>query len=94
LGAWDFLQWKHVHPIYDEKGVVVAAKLSVYPGDLDEYYTFVSREAYKSLEDWMDFRSSYGEKITGTSWLRRDIFRREFTTALYAYKTPYRSRFS
>jgi integrase len=74
LGAWDFLQWKHVHPIYDEKGGVVAAKLSVYPGDLDEYYTFVTREAYKSLEDWMDFRSSYGEKITGTSWLMRDIW--------------------
>lgn len=28
-----------------------------------------------SLKEWMDFRASHGEKITGESWLMRDIWR-------------------
>jgi hypothetical protein len=31
LGAWDYLKWKHVSPITNDKGQVVAAKLLVYP---------------------------------------------------------------
>ncbi len=30
IGAWDFLRWKHVRPVCNEKGEVVAAKLIVY----------------------------------------------------------------
>jgi hypothetical protein len=30
IGAWDFLRWKHVKPLYNEKGEIVAAKLIVY----------------------------------------------------------------
>ena len=33
IGAWDYLRWKHVIPISDEQGQVVAAKLTVYAGD-------------------------------------------------------------
>ena len=74
LGAWDSLQWKHVNPIYDEKGHPLVARLTVYAGDVDEYYTFVTPEAYVALKEWMNFRSTYGEKITGASWLMRDIW--------------------
>jgi hypothetical protein len=77
LGAWDYLQWKHVYPISkDEKTEdrqVIAAKLLVYVDEPEEYYTFITPEAYSALKDWMDFRSSYGEKITGESWLMRDL---------------------
>ena len=31
-------------------------------------------EAYLSLKEWMDFRASYGEKITGDSFLMRDLW--------------------
>jgi hypothetical protein len=79
LGAWDYLRWKHVFPIMpnNEKDgeVVVAAKLLVYAGEPEEYYTFITPEAYNALKDWMDFRVSYGEKITGESWVMRNIWR-------------------
>jgi integrase len=61
IGAWDFLQWKHVEPIIEKTGEITAAKLLVY--------AFITAEAYNSLKEWMDFRASYGEKITGNTWL-------------------------
>jgi hypothetical protein len=74
LGAWDYLRWKHVSPINNEKGDVIAAKLLVYANEPEEYYTFITPEAYSAFKDWMDFRDSYGEKITGDSWLMRDLW--------------------
>jgi integrase len=74
IGAWDYLRWKHVIPITNEKGEVIAGKLLVYAGDAEEYCTFITPEAYNLLKDWMDFRASYGEKITGESWVMRDIW--------------------
>jgi integrase len=59
LGAWDDLKWKHVTPMKDREGKVVAAKLLIYPGDKEEYFTFTTPEAYKILEDWMNFRKEY-----------------------------------
>jgi integrase len=73
IGAFDYLQWKDVQPI-DIDGEIIAAKLRVYSGDREEYYCFITPEAYASLKDWMDFRASYGEKITGQSWVMRDLW--------------------
>lgn len=74
LGAWDYLKWKHITPFTNESGNVAAAKILVYAGDSEEYYAFISPESYSSLKDWMEFRSKYGEKISGDSWLMRDIW--------------------
>jgi hypothetical protein len=63
LGAWDYLHWKHVIPRSNDKGEVIAAKVVIYAEEEDEYYTFISPEAYDELKDWMDFRASYGEKL-------------------------------
>jgi hypothetical protein len=42
LGAWDYMQWKHVSPIKNENNETIAAKLTVYPGDPEEYYCFIT----------------------------------------------------
>jgi len=74
IGAWDNLQWKHISPITNENGEVIAAKMDVYAGHPEEYFCFVTNETYSSLREWMDFRASYGEKITGDSWIMRDLW--------------------
>ena len=61
-------------PITNEEGNIIAAKLVVYSGDVEEYYTFMTPEAYSALREWMDFRASYGERIIGDSWVMRDLW--------------------
>lgn len=73
LGAWDYLRWKNVEPI-TENGELVAAKLMVYEGTDEQYITFITPEAYSSLKQWMEFREKSGEKITGESWLMRNLW--------------------
>ncbi len=56
VGAWDYMKWKHITPIKDENGTVVATKLVVYPNEPEEYFTFITLEAYNAVKDWIDFR--------------------------------------
>lgn len=74
IGAFDYLKWKHIIPMQDEEGEILAAKIIVYGGDNEEYYSFITSEAYYSLKGWMDFRASYGEEITSESWVMRDLW--------------------
>ncbi len=53
---------------------MAAAKVIVYAGETEQYYSFITPEAYNALKEWMDFRSSYGEKIIGESWIMRDMW--------------------
>jgi integrase len=74
VGAFETLKWKHIIPIKDDKGNIVAAKMTIYPGDKEEYFTFITSEAYGAIKEWMDFRESFGEKIDQDSWVMRDIW--------------------
>jgi hypothetical protein len=74
LGAWDSLKWKHVIQRKDKEGNTIAAKLIIYPGDHEEYFTFISPEAYHALEEWINLRKNYGEEINGESWVMRDVW--------------------
>jgi hypothetical protein len=72
LGAWNDLRWGYVTPIKDKQdGKIVAAKIIVYPGDTEEYFTFITTEAYFELEKWMNFRKEAGEEINEKSWVMR-----------------------
>jgi len=74
IGAFDYLQWKHIKSICNDNDEIVAAKITVYAGDSEQYYSFMTAEAYNSLKEWMEFRSSYGEQIGEDSWIMRDIW--------------------
>jgi integrase len=92
LGAWDYLRWEHIQPIRgrnnDNNGKnVVAAKIIVYSGEEgDEYFSFITPEAYYELEKWMDYRKSSGELISGKSWVLRNVWntRKGFKRGLVA----------
>lgn len=66
VGAWDYLQWGHVRPI-EKDGEIIAAKMIVYAGEDEEYFTFLSPEASQALQEWMSYRQSSGEHISENS---------------------------
>ena len=78
LGAWDYLKWGDIRPITrkdkDNREIVIAAKIIVYAGEDEEYTSFISNIAYKSLKDWMEYRMNSGELIDENSWLMRDLW--------------------
>jgi hypothetical protein len=70
LSAWDYLKWKNVIPLKDDKEnntKIIAAKLVVYAEEEEEYFTFISSEAYHSLIEWMNYRKAAGENINKES---------------------------
>ncbi len=73
LGAWDYLKWGLLRPI-ERDGEIVAAKVIVYAGEDEEYFSFISKEATFSLMDWMKYRENSGELISEESWLMRDLW--------------------
>ena len=60
VGAWDHLKWNHVFSNNPEMAKLLAAKINVYVDDDDEYITFITPEAYLSLESWMKHRECLG----------------------------------
>ena len=50
IAAWHYLKWKHIIPI-ERDGSVIAAKIIVYAGEPEQYYSFITGEAYNALKD-------------------------------------------
>jgi hypothetical protein len=73
LEAWNYLRWSHIKPI-ERGGKIIAAKMTVYAGDPEEYFTFITPEAYRALSGWMEFRKESGEDIIAKSWVMRDLW--------------------
>jgi len=61
LGAWNYLKWGHITSI-EKDDKVVAAKIRVYADEEDEYYTFITLEAYNELLAWINYRKDCGRK--------------------------------
>ena len=85
IGAWDYLKLKHLTPLKDQDGEIIASKMIIYAGEPEEYYCFITAEAYDSLKAWMDYRTNAGEEITGESWLMRDLWQ----TTDFSYGTQW-----
>jgi hypothetical protein len=78
LGAWDYLRWRHIRPIYSNNEII-AAKILVYAGEEEQYFTYISSEAYQALADWMNFRQKSGETINQDSWVMRNLWDNRIT---------------
>jgi hypothetical protein len=50
--------------------------LHVYPDEPEQHFTFMTPEAYGAVKEWMDFRASFGEEITGESWILRNTWQK------------------
>ncbi len=70
LGAWEYLRWGDIVPVKDGQ----AARMRVYAGEDEEYFTYISGEAYQEFKKWMDFRAMSGENVTNDSWLMRTLW--------------------
>lgn len=55
LSAWDYLKWKHIVPV-SRNDQIAAAKILVYADDDDEYFSFISREAFDALNNRIEDR--------------------------------------
>jgi hypothetical protein len=73
IGSWDYLQWGHIRPL-EKDGEIIAAKMIVYAGEDDEYFTFISPEALQALKDWIGYRQKSGELINDDTWVMRDLW--------------------
>jgi integrase len=74
VSSWMYLKWKDFTPI-ERNDEIVAAKINVFNTKTKKYYyTFCTSEAYNAVKEWMDFRASFGEKITGESDVLRDLW--------------------
>jgi integrase len=80
IGAFETLKWKHITPKYDPNtNEIIAAKILVYAGDREQYYSFMTPEAFTAVKEWMDYRLACGENITKESLVMRDIWQNDDT---------------
>ena len=73
VGAWDYIKWKHITPV-ENSGDIIAGRLVVYAGEEEEYFTFITPEAYLELQKWKEYRKQSGEPLTEDSWVMRQIW--------------------
>lgn len=66
VGAVPDLRVKDLQPI-EEDGNILAGKLVVYAKSPEEYYTFITPEAYEATREYLEFRRREGEEITKDS---------------------------
>lgn len=51
------MKWGNIKPL-QRNGKVIAAKLVVYTGEDEEYFTFISSETWQALNDCIKYRKN------------------------------------
>ena len=82
IGALPFLKLKHLTKKDN------CYKIDVYAGTKEHYYTFCSPECRKYIEQYLEFRTRYGENLTPESPLFRKSFDIEIPEKVRTNVTP------
>lgn len=72
VSSLQYLKWKHIQPIKSNDFIVGAKVIIFNTKSKKNYFSFITTECYQVLEEWLEFRKSFGEKITGESPVIRD----------------------
>ncbi|MGI0033813.1 MAG: tyrosine-type recombinase/integrase [Nitrososphaeraceae archaeon] len=68
VGAINLIQLKHLQKLDN------MYKITVYPGDGEEYFTFSSPECASAIDFYLDYRKRNGENLEPESYLIREQF--------------------
>lgn len=68
IGALPELTLKDLEPMYDD-GQLLACKVTVYRGTTEEYHTFITPEAYRTIKAYLDYRERNVERINNDTKL-------------------------
>ena len=49
-------------------------KITIYENDAEEYFSFITKEAYDAVQSYLQMRERFGEKLTSDSLLIREQF--------------------
>lgn len=74
VGALPLLRVRNLEKVSPIQGYGELYKITAYENDEEEYVTYCSPECVKTIDDYLDMRSRYGEKIYPNSLLVRDQF--------------------
>lgn len=70
VGAISLIQLKHLQKLDDNN----IYKITVYPEDREEYFTFCSPECTSAIDYYLDYRRRNGEQLEAKSYLIREQF--------------------
>jgi hypothetical protein len=62
------------HSPNNKRWKVIASRIIVYSGEDEEYFSFITAEAYQALQSWIKYREDSGELVDENSWLVRDLW--------------------
>jgi integrase len=65
VGFAEFLKVKDIGE-FEKNG---CKSILIYSGEKEEYYSFINPETVKAVDEWLKYRKSRGELITGNSWV-------------------------
>jgi integrase len=72
IGAIPSLRLRNLEEIEIENSKIY--KITVYENDNEEHFTFTTPECAKAIDEYLEMRKRYGEKLTDESFLVREQF--------------------
>jgi hypothetical protein len=73
VGSWDYLSVRDVEPV-ERDGRVAAARVTIYRGEPEQYFTYVTPEAWAVCRQYLEYRRAHGEDVLPSAPLIRDEF--------------------